>query len=170
MAAVESRSKIKGPRKRVPRASREVLVARSRAGRVLVPVDGSEGSHRAVEHVVRSFDPTRPFEVRLLNVQTPIPLRKSWRLDRKAILRQQQQDGRKALRIARARLDEAGIPYEYYVAVGPVAQTIVGYAKRWHCDSILLGTRGLGVTPGLLLGSVALKVVHLAETPVTLMN
>jgi nucleotide-binding universal stress UspA family protein len=131
-----------------------LLAPPDRQGRVLLPVDGSQGSHRAVEHLVRAFDHARPVDVRLLNVQAPIPLRKSWRLDRKAIFTQQQQDGKKALRIARARLDEAQIPYEYHIAVGQVPQTIVRYAKRWHCDSILMGTRGLGLTAWLLLGSV----------------
>jgi len=51
-----------------------------------------------------------------------------------------------------------------------VAETIVKYAKRWQCDSILIGTRGLGLTAGLVLGSVALKVIHLAKIPVTLVN
>jgi nucleotide-binding universal stress UspA family protein len=78
--------------------------------------------------------------------------------------------GHKALRTARSRLDRAGIQYEYSVAVGPVAETIVKYAKRWQCDSILIGTRGLGLTAGLVLGSVALKVIHLAKIPVTLVN
>ena|SRR5689334_20343612 len=170
MPALKTRSKTKRSRQHVPRLPRELLTAAGRKGRLLLPVDGSDGSHRAVEHLVRAFNHARPIEVRLLNVQTPIPLRKSWRLDRKAVFRQQQQDGRKALRVARARLDEAGIQYDYHIAVGQVAQTIVRYAKRWHCDSILMGTRGLGLTPGLLLGSVALKVVHLAEIPVTLVN
>ena len=32
----------------------------------------------------------------------------------------------------------------------------------------MMGTRGLGSIQGLLLGSVAMKVVHLAEVPITL--
>jgi nucleotide-binding universal stress UspA family protein len=170
MPAPKPRSKSERSRKHLPRASLGLLAAADRQGRVLLPVDGSKGSQRAVEHVVRAFDHTRPLDVRLLNVQTPIPLRKSWLLNSKAIASQQQQDGEKALRFARARLDEARIPYEPHIAVGQAAQTIVKYAKRWHCDSIVMGTRGHGMTAGLLLGSVALKVVHLAEMPVTLVN
>jgi nucleotide-binding universal stress UspA family protein len=33
-----------------------------------------------------------------------------------------------------------------------------------------MGTRGLGALAGLALGSVATKVVHLAEVPVTLVR
>ena len=154
----------------VSKSRRTSRAVKKAVTRVLLPVDGSEGSHRAVAHLIDSLSRLQPLEVRLLNVQTPIPLLERWGLTRRDIFRQQQQEGDKALRTARSRLDRAGIQYEYSVAVGPVAETIVKYAKRWQCDSILIGTRGLGLTAGLVLGSVALKVIHLAKIPVTLVN
>jgi nucleotide-binding universal stress UspA family protein len=33
-----------------------------------------------------------------------------------------------------------------------------------------MGTRGLSALPGILLGSVASKVIHLADVPVTLVK
>jgi len=157
------------------RASRLAAGARSARGatlRVLLPVDGSEGSHRAVDHLVRSFERLRPVALHLLNVQSPIPipLLKRWRFNRSEALEQQQQEGLKALEVARARLDKAKIAYEHQVAVGPVAETIVRYARRWRCDVIIIGTRGLGRTPSLVLGSVAVKVIRMAKVPVTLVN
>jgi hypothetical protein len=73
----------------------------------------------------------QPLEVRLLNVQAPIRLLKRWGLTRRDIFREQQQQGHKALWTAGSRVDRAGIHYEYSVAVGSVAETIVRYAKRW---------------------------------------
>jgi nucleotide-binding universal stress UspA family protein len=35
---------------------------------------------------------------------------------------------------------------------------------------IVMGTRGLGRSQGLLLGSVAMNVIHLAQVPVTLIK
>ncbi len=49
---------------------------------------------------------------------------------------------------------------------GPVARTIIGYAKRQKADLIVMGSRGLGDIEGLLLGSVSHKVVSLADCPV----
>jgi nucleotide-binding universal stress UspA family protein len=138
--------------------------------RVLVPVDGSERSHRAVEYLIRSFGETASLDVRLLNIQTPVPILRRLGVRRADIYDQQQQQGRRAMRRARALLDEAGIRHEDHVAIGPAAETIVRYAKRWKCDSIIIGTRGVGTTPNLVLGSVAVKVVHLAECAVTLVN
>lgn len=49
---------------------------------------------------------------------------------------------------------------------GPVARTIVNYAKRQKADVILMGCRGLGDVEGMLLGSVSHKVVSLADCSV----
>lgn len=138
--------------------------------RVLLPVDGSQGSLRAVDHVIQSYQRLRPAQVHLLNVQSPIPLLQRWRSRRAEIAAQQHAAGLEALQTARARLDAAGIAYAQHVVVGPAAQSIVGYARRWNCDVIIIGTRGLGRTPRLVLGSVATKVIRLAKHPVTLVN
>lgn len=46
------------------------------------------------------------------------------------------------------------------------ALAIVRYAREVHADLIVMGTRGRGDTPEILLGSVADRVVHLAPCPV----
>ena len=65
-------------------------------------------------------------------------------------------------------MDEQNIPYESHVAVGHAAETIVAYSREKGCAAIVMGTRGLSSLPSLLLGSVATRVLHLAEVPVTL--
>jgi nucleotide-binding universal stress UspA family protein len=42
--------------------------------------------------------------------------------------------------------------------------------KDSGADAIVMGTRGLGVVGGLVLGSIASKVVHLVKVPVTLVK
>lgn len=48
---------------------------------------------------------------------------------------------------------------------GPVARTIVKYAKEKGFSLIVLGSRGLGDVESFLLGSVSHKVTSLAECP-----
>src|SRR5690606_25502222 len=74
-----------------------------------------------------------------------------------------QDEGQNALATAKALLNEAGVPYEESIEVGPIAQTIADYAKKHQCDQIIMGTRGLGSVTGLVLGSVTVKVLSLVD-------
>jgi nucleotide-binding universal stress UspA family protein len=59
--------------------------------------------------------------------------------------------------------DNYGIEAAGYVRRGQPARTIVAAANELECDSIVMGSRGLGDMTGLLLGSVSHKVTSLAE-------
>ncbi len=50
-------------------------------------------------------------------------------------------------------------------ASGQPARVILDFAKRSKADLIVIGSRGLGEIPGMLLGSVSLKVSSLATSP-----
>jgi nucleotide-binding universal stress UspA family protein len=138
---------------------------------VLVLVDGSENSTRAVEIVLKQIKDGQPIDIHVLNVQPPI-LSGNVRLfvSQEMIDNYHQEEGEKALRSARALLDEASIPYSSHMEVGHIAETIAKFVKEKRCDQIVMGTRGLGAVSGLLLGSVATKVLHLVEVPVTLVK
>jgi nucleotide-binding universal stress UspA family protein len=56
------------------------------------------------------------------------------------------------------------------VRIGAAAEVIVAYAAEQGCDAIVMGTRGMGAVAGVVMGSVAQKVVHLASVPVTLVK
>lgn len=135
--------------------------------RVLVAVDGSPPSLRAVRHAVKLVADRPGTEVHLLNVQVPLPAAIGGFLRGQSLDDFHAAEGAAALREAKAILDEAGVGYESHVAVGDIAETIVRYAEERGCDHILMSTRGLGPVPNLLLGSVATKVLHLSKIPVT---
>ena len=51
--------------------------------------------------------------------------------------------------------------------IGPqAAHTIADVARELGADLIVVGTRGYGTIPGLLLGSVTLRLLHTADCPV----
>jgi nucleotide-binding universal stress UspA family protein len=140
---------------------------------VLIPVDGSDNSMRAVDAACRQVAYGLPVTVHLLNVQPPINsgIVKN-HLSQDLIDKFYQELGETALESARARLHEAGIAYMSHVEVGDVAQTIAHYVRDLYCDRVIMGTRGLGsgavgAISGLLMGSIATKVLHLVDVPVT---
>ena len=74
----------------------------------------------------------------------------------------------KALQAARDLLGQAGLVYQSHVAVGDPVEMIMRYAAEKQCDQIVIGPHGLGLAQGLLLGSVANKVMQLSTIPVLL--
>jgi nucleotide-binding universal stress UspA family protein len=140
--------------------------------RILVPVDGSETAVRAVDCALRLARCARePVELHLLTVQPPIVsggVRMFFKHE--DIEAYYQDSGQEALRAVRERLDQAGQAYVQQVRVGPIGETIADYAKELGCDQIVMGSRGLGAVSGMVLGSVATKVIHLTDVPVTLVK
>lgn len=137
----------------------------------LIPIDGSDQSQRAVQHVIRLAQCPEAPKLYLLNVRE---WSSSWEvgrfLNKEEIGRMQQSEGEVDLRRARELLDRAGMDYDAQVAVGPVAQTISDFARQQDCDQIFIGSHGRGGLAGLLLGSVATKVIHLTKIPVTIVK
>jgi nucleotide-binding universal stress UspA family protein len=139
--------------------------------RVLIPVDGSDGALRAAAHLIGLVYHRAPPEVHVLNVQQPImsgdvgPM-----VTAEMVTRTRLAAGEAILRQAQAVLDRSGVPNEASVLFGIPADTIVRYVDEHDIDGIVMGTRGMSALKNLLLGSVATKVVGLAEVPVTLVK
>jgi len=144
--------------------------------RFLVPCDGSEQALSAVEETVRLAPQlSRPVEALLVNVQPPVPakfllLGDGTPSDKRSLEEPLREAGEAALEQARDRLKKANVNHACHVEIGDPATTIAGFAKTYHCDMIVMSTRGLNAGAGLLLGSVATKVVHLADIPVLLVR
>jgi nucleotide-binding universal stress UspA family protein len=140
--------------------------------KILIPVDGSVGANRAVEHVIASVAWLKEApQVLLLNVQ--------WKLasgNVKLFISQDtindyyREQGMTALSGARAKLDGAGLAYSYHISVGAPAEAIVQYAQEQHADQIVMSAHGEDMLSNLLLGSVASKVAHLAKIPILLIK
>jgi nucleotide-binding universal stress UspA family protein len=139
--------------------------------RLLVPVDGSTSSERALAHLLKVAPVYKDgVEVHLLNVQRGLPGDIGLFISRDQIQSFHREQGEKALAPARARLDAAGVPYATHILVGEPGSAIAQAAREKNCDQILMGTRGHGGIPGLFLGSVAWKVIELTDVPVLLVK
>lgn len=137
--------------------------------RVLMPIDGSENSLRAVELVIRKAPLYKePLELHLLNVQHPFP--GTIQGVHEQAERYHHDEGTKALADARKALDAAGLKYVYHISVGEAGEVIAHFVKDKNIEQVMMGTRGAGAVANMLLGSVATKVLHLVEVPVLLVK
>jgi nucleotide-binding universal stress UspA family protein len=123
---------------------------------ILLAVDGSEPSFRAALFLIRFIREHGPADIHVVTVEAK-PL---CHTGRDAIL------AHTKMKPVLHALNEEGIAYQSHVKVGKVARTLVSLADELGCDTILMGTRGLGEISGMTLGSVTRKVLHLANQPV----
>jgi nucleotide-binding universal stress UspA family protein len=138
---------------------------------LLVPIDGSDNSMRAFDYAIAQ-SASDSLTIHLLNVEPPLD---NYGMVRAYLSEQQHLKAMKAranavLRKAIGRIRPAQVQCKTHVAIGEVATTIVATAQRLECEAIVMGTRGMGSFGNLVLGSVASKVIHLAEVPVTLVK
>jgi nucleotide-binding universal stress UspA family protein len=138
--------------------------------RILVPVDGSAISERAVKHVIELVKTCQTFEIHLLNVQPAVRGDVSTFVGKNSIEDWHRDEAEKALTSAKKLLDGAGTAYKVHIGVGNPGDVIASFASKLACGQIVMGTRGLGSAFGLLLGSVATHVISHVDVPVTLIK
>jgi nucleotide-binding universal stress UspA family protein len=139
---------------------------------LLVPVDGSKNSLRAVKYAAAQSKHC-PVMLHIVNVEPPLD---EYGMVRAYVSRQQHDKAvlaRAATILARATARvrrSARVRCKTRAVIGDAPAVIANLARRLKCDSIVMGTRGMTLLGNLVLGSVATKVVHIASVPVTLVK
>ena len=117
--------------------------------KILVPVDGSVGGCKAVDEalfIAEKCDAELDFVYVASNINKDIPSHIVF--DR---IWEKLSESRKARK---------------HVKSGHVAKSILEVAEEQQSDMIIMGSRGLGLLKGVLIGSVSQKVIEEAKIPV----
>jgi nucleotide-binding universal stress UspA family protein len=130
---------------------------------ILVPVDGSEGSDRAVTHAISMAEAVGA-KLNFLYVANINQLAINACLS-DAILDAVTKAGNVILDRA-MEMVPSGIEKEAFSETGSPAVVILDFASSNETDLIVMGSRGLGVVKGVLLGSVSQYIVEQAKCPV----
>lgn len=152
--------------------------------KILVAVDGSEHSNRALDHAIelaRKFDGT----ITLIHVYstvvsitpamdtlaTPptIPPHASPAMAAK-LTEEAKQNGERILEEAERVVKERGISTEKILREGDAVREIVGVAQDGKFDLIVVGHRGLSKLRELFMGAVSEGVSHKASCPVLIVK
>jgi len=137
----------------------------------LVPIDGSASAMHALAHAIGELRGKAGGQVHLLNVQKPALHTFPGKLVSPDLInRELRREGEALLEQAVAVAESAGVASVCHVHIGQPGDEIAACAAEHGCDVIVMGTRGMGAVAGLLLGSVATRVVHAAQVPVTLVK
>lgn len=138
--------------------------------KILLAVDGSEVSLRAAKSLLGHVQWFREApEVHLLHVHLPVPVGLALHhVSRETLDRYYREEGEKALEPVLDILTHGGLTAMSHIHVGQASEVIVRLAEELACDMICLGTHGRGAVGNALLGSVATRVLQLANVPVLL--
>lgn len=139
--------------------------------KLLVAVDGSGASLRALKaaaalakltggslRLVHALEEPRVYGEIAVYV-TPAKMAALQRAHSEAILER-----------AEAELKGAGVPFTREVLEGPIGRIIAEHAERSGCDAIVMGRHGESAIADMLMGSVAMKVLHASKLPVLLVR
>lgn len=141
------------------------------ARRILLGIDGSEPSKRAIDLVANASWPLGSKIVVAEAVETgsglyggPWPVLAVVDTDR--IDADLHDAAKQTVEEARAILEQPGITVEAVVLRGRPATVIVSQARRMHADLVVVGSRGHGTIETMLLGSVSAEVADHSPAPV----
>ncbi|MFA6849442.1 MAG: universal stress protein [Selenomonadaceae bacterium] len=130
---------------------------------ILVPVDGSDGSDRAIEQAILLGQACEA-KINFLYVANINQLAINACLS-DAILEAVTKAGNVILDRAMQKVPE-GVACEAFSETGSPAVIILDFAADNDSNLIVMGSRGLGVVKGVLLGSVSQYIVEQAKCPV----
>lgn len=141
--------------------------------RILVPVDGSPTSRKGMLEAVKIARQNRGARVLLLHVVEEFAAIGSPELgvDIGPVLASMRAGGRKRLEAAEAVARKAGCRPETRLVENfgvRVSDAIVGEARRWRADLIVIGTHGRRGVQRALMGSDAELVARYSAVPVLL--
>ncbi len=139
--------------------------------KILVPLDGSELGKKALpqaEKLAHTFGS----EIILFQVVPFMPIYGSPELVTPLIIDEKQKEAAERYLLGLAEeLKQRGLKVSATVKTGQqVAVEIIDFAKENSADLIVMGTHGRSGITRWVLGSIALKVLTRAETPILLIR
>ncbi|HEY3094666.1 MAG TPA: universal stress protein [Nitrososphaera sp.] len=128
--------------------------------KILVPVDGSDNSFRALDRAI-FLAKTMGSRLTAMHVieNPPMVYVESQKL-LNDLLANYRAESAKVLERCRQTAERSGVKLETVTAEGDAASNITGYADKEGFDLITIGSRGLGRFKEMVLGSVSNKVLH----------
>ena len=146
------------------------VAAMAKMKAILVPVDGSDTSDRAVRHACDLLDAGLAAELHLLNVQPNLGGAISTFVSKDQIDTHHREEGQKGLATAIEITKKAGVAAKIHIGVGRQGEVVDDFVAKLGAGLVVIGTRGHTGLAGVLLGSVAQDVIAHVKVPVTLVK
>ena len=135
--------------------------------KILVPVDGSENSFRALEQAIFLATKIQEAQITVLYIIEALPSLYIYSPKIMEKLRADyEREYTKILERCKDMANKSGINIHTVIIEGDPASKIIGYSEMEKFDIIIIGSRGMGQFKEMILGSVSNKVLHHAKCSV----
>ena len=135
---------------------------------ILLAVDGSEYSHRAIEYA-KSIAERYEANLWLIHVFSLTSDLLGYK-DFEKLYAKRKSTGQAVLDDTKKIIGSTTFKMHQELIEGSEAEAILKVAENHQADLIVMGTRGFGAVKGLLVGSVSRKVIHLSTCPVMVVH
>lgn len=138
--------------------------------KILVPVDGSDNSKRALDEALSMAKGTGASItiIHVIDLPPTVYVESQKLLDQ--LTAKFRQESARVLDDYKAIAEKRGAKTEAVVMEGDPAEEIVRYANDGNFGMIVMGSRGLGKLKEIVLGSTSRKVLHNAKCPVLIVK
>lgn len=128
--------------------------------KILVPVDGSDNSYKALEAALVLSEKLGS-NISVVNVMEQVPIThiESEKL-LSELLEAYKKENQGILLKCSEIANQKGLTIKTFLLQGNPASVILDYNKKEKFDLVIMGSRGLGKFKELILGSVSSKIVH----------
>lgn len=139
--------------------------------KVLIAVDGSRYTKRMLAYLAAhdEFLGNR-HQYTVLTVVQMLPSRATVVLDKHIVKSYYEEEAERIFKPIRTFLARHGIEASYLSRVGVAAELIARQAAAGKFDLLMMGSHGHGNLSGLVMGSVATKVLANCKTPLLLVR
>jgi nucleotide-binding universal stress UspA family protein len=138
--------------------------------KLLVPIDGSDNSFRALDHAI-FLSKKITAQITALRVMESLPLvyvQSQRTMD--TILSKYLEESESILKRSRDIGEKKGVRIESTLRKGDAASNILNYSKKEDYDTIIMGRRGTGKLRQLVLGSTSTKVLNHSDCTVIIVK
>lgn len=139
--------------------------------KILVAADGSRYTKRMLAYIAAHDEWLGPgHEYTVLTVVPPLPPRAAAVLPKSVVAAHHAEQAERVFAPIRKFFDKQGLKANYLAKTGAPGQEIAEQAKDGRYDLLVIGSHGHGALGGLVLGSVASRVMASCSTPVLVLR
>lgn len=138
--------------------------------KILVPVDGSDNSLRAIEYAFFLIKKADSSVTAIHVIENPPTVYVESQKLLNELLSKYRIESAKILDRCKQMAEKNGVKIETIIAEGDAASNITSYASKEGIDLIIIGSRGLGRFKEMVLGSVSNKVLHHTKSAVLIVK